>query len=194
MVLAFVVSPLLAPPRRRSLQQQQEALPSSLNVAELIADEVQEQYAEGVVQGISLFGGGILVLAAVLATINLVSSVLNSGFKQICIDMFVPLDFDIGAGPATLTRVRLQLAQLIALGLGVLLISDILETLVKTSDAYDIENLYKLATIAAIRTGLSYFLGLETDEIYEASKADARLDGRDINFQQSLLEETTTND
>jgi len=150
---------------------------------------VQEEFAEGVVQAISLFGGGILVLAAVLATVNLASSVLNSGFKKLCIDTFMPFDFDIGAGPATLTRVRLQLAQLISLGLGVLLVADILETLVKTAAAYDVENLYKLATIAAIRTGLSYFLGLETEEIYEASKADARLDGRDIKFQESLLQQ-----
>mmetsp|Transcript_16351 Transcript_16351/g.53234 ORF Transcript_16351/g.53234 Transcript_16351/m.53234 type:complete len:207 (+) Transcript_16351:38-658(+) len=186
--LSFVAPKRLACQRSCCLSfpaQAPRRLARGVLVAELVPEEAFEAAAEAVVQGISLFGGSILVLAAVLATVNLVSTVVNSAVEEACVAMFLPLDFDIGAGPATLTRVRLQLAQLVALGLGVLLISDILETLVETTSALGFDSLYKLAIIAAIRTGLSYFLGLETEEIYERSKADARLDGRDINFQAS---------
>lgn len=96
----------------------------------------------------------------------------------------MPLDFDIGAGPATISKCRLQLAQLLALGLEVLLIGDVLETLAKSTDAYELDALYKLGLVGAIRTFLSYFLGLETEEILQRAKVDGRIDGRDINFQQ----------
>mmetsp|Transcript_21724 Transcript_21724/g.28114 ORF Transcript_21724/g.28114 Transcript_21724/m.28114 type:complete len:188 (-) Transcript_21724:1154-1717(-) len=156
-----------------------------LSMIALPEDETIESVAENVVQVINLFGGGTLVLAALLGTINFVLSTVNATARRNVFEQFMPLDFDIGAGPATLTKVRLQLAQMIALGLGILLIGDVLETLVKSTSEYDYDSLYKLAIVAAIRSGLSFFLSLETEEIYEVSKSDARLDGRDFAYQES---------
>lgn len=76
-----------------------------------------------------------------------------------------------------MSRVRLQLAQLLALGLQILLCSDILETLVRSTSEYTYDALFKLALIATIRTALSFFLGLETQEIADRAKLDQAIDG-----------------
>lgn len=65
----------------------------------------------------------------------------------------------------------------------ILLIGDVLETLTQSTQDYSFDSLYKLALVGAIRTVLSYFLGLETEEILDRAKIDGRVDGRDINYQ-----------
>ncbi|KAJ8609021.1 hypothetical protein CTAYLR_010680 [Chrysophaeum taylorii] len=148
--------------------------------------EAQSHVAEAVVEGVALLGGFTIASAVVLAAINLVLTLMNALAQKCLYDQFMPFDFDIGAGPATITRVRLQLAQLLALGLEILLIGDILETLTQSTEDYTFDSLYNLALVGAIRTFLSYFLGLETEEILERAKVDGRIDGRDFNYQRSL--------
>ncbi|KAJ8603977.1 hypothetical protein CTAYLR_003349 [Chrysophaeum taylorii] len=138
---------------------------------------VQEAVAEATIRTISLFGGGVLFFAAILTLVNITLVYANAFFQKEVFEQFMPFDRAIGAGTATITRVRLQLAQLIALGLEILLCGDILETLVKSTKDYSIDALYKLALVAAIRTVLSYFLGRETGEILERAKSDRRVDG-----------------
>lgn len=147
------------------------------------AAETQAVVAETVVEGVALLGGATIVVAVVLTAINLVLTIINALNEKPIFDQFMPFDFDIGAGPATITRVRLQLAQMLALGLEILLIGDVLETLTQSTQDYTFESLYKLALVGAIRTILSYFLGLETESILDRAKVDGRIDGRDLSYQ-----------
>jgi uncharacterized membrane protein len=64
----------------------------------------------------------------------------------------------------TLGRVRLQIGDYTALGLEVLVIADVLETLTKGTTSYTFEELGKLFAVATFRTLLAYFLGKEVDE------------------------------
>lgn len=66
----------------------------------------------------------------------------------------------------TFRGVRLQLSQYLALALEFQLAGDILSTAIAPSW----EELGKLAAIAAIRTFLNYFLGLETKELTEGGE------------------------
>lgn len=128
-------------------------------------------------QVIAFLGGFVFVFAALLTTANLVLTLLNASFRACQFQQLLPFDRSVGSGPATITRVRLQLSQLIALGLEILLVGDIVETLVRSTEEYSFESLFKLAIVATIRTTLSYFLGLETREILERAKEQGRLDG-----------------
>ena len=139
----------------------------------LVDSEVQEQLAEVVVEAVALLGGLTIVIAVALTAINFVFTIINAFNEKGLIDQFMPFDFDIGAGPATITRIRLQLAQMLALGLEILLIGDVLETLTQSTQDYSFESLYKLALVGAIRTFLSYFLGLETEEFSTAPRSTA---------------------
>lgn len=143
----------------------------------ILDGEVQEQIAETTVQMIAVLGGGVLVFAAILTFINMILVYCNAFSQKSVFKQFMAFDRAIGSGTATITRVRLQLAQLLALGLQILLCGDIVETLVKSTKEYSFESLYKLALVSAIRTGLSYFLGLETEEILDRAKVDRRMDG-----------------
>jgi uncharacterized membrane protein len=63
-------------------------------------------------------------------------------------------------GPDAFTAVRLSLGRFLALGLEFQLASDLLRTAVAPS----FEEIGKLAAVAAIRTGLNFFLGRELKE------------------------------
>lgn len=139
--------------------------------------EAQAELAELTVEGLTVLGGGVLAGVALLAFVNFALTLANSLTQKPTFRMVVPFDRNVGSGPATVTRVRLQLAQLLALGLELLIISDLVETLVKSSSEYTFDNLYKLAVIASVRTVLSFCLGLETKEIVERAERDQRLDG-----------------
>lgn len=75
-------------------------------------------------------------------------------------------------GVASLDKVRKQLGETTALGLEVLVVSDVLETLLKPAEDYTYEQLGKLAAIAAFRTVLAYCLAKEVQEISEELKED----------------------
>ena len=70
-------------------------------------------------------------------------------------------------GVASVDKVRKQLGETTALGLEVLVVSDVLETLLKPAEDYTFEQLGKLAAIATFRTVLAYFLSKEVKEISE---------------------------
>lgn len=133
---------------------------------------IQAEAAETAALAIAFLGGLVLVFGAVLTCINLCLTITNSLIGEDRFNHFLPL---CCSGPATVTKVRLQLSQMIALGLEILLIGDIIETLVKSTQSYSFENLSKLAIVAAIRTALSFFLGLETKEILELNEEDEKL-------------------
>ena len=44
---------------------------------------------------------------------------------------------------------------------------DVIETLIKPTELYKLEDLYKLSIVAGVRTLLAYFLGKETNELEE---------------------------
>ena len=77
-------------------------------------------------------------------------------------------------GIASVDKVRKQLGETTALGLEVLVVSDVLETLLKPAEDYTYEQLGKLAAIAAFRTILAYCLAKEVQEISEELKEDYR--------------------
>mmetsp|Transcript_15502 Transcript_15502/g.40839 ORF Transcript_15502/g.40839 Transcript_15502/m.40839 type:complete len:92 (-) Transcript_15502:67-342(-) len=66
--------------------------------------------------------------------------------------------------PVQLTRVKLQLGYTASVALQLLVVADVLDTLLKPSHAFTIEELIKLALIAGIRAVLAYFLNLEVTE------------------------------
>ena len=71
-------------------------------------------------------------------------------------------------GMAPFTSVRLDLGRFLVLGLEFQLAADILRTAVAPS----FEELGQLAAVAAIRTALNFFLGLEIKEETELVRAD----------------------
>lgn len=173
----------LAKPRFTSMAPTKPSLLNRGSVAvhaAILDGEVQEALAESVVQAITVLGGGVLLFAAILTLVNLTLVYCNAFLQRGAFKQFMAFDRAVGNGPATVSRVRLQLAQLLALGLQILLCSDILETLVKSTKEYTFDSLYKLALVSAIRTGLSYFLGLETEEILNRAQNDGRMDGVEI--------------
>mmetsp|Transcript_11732 Transcript_11732/g.17540 ORF Transcript_11732/g.17540 Transcript_11732/m.17540 type:complete len:195 (-) Transcript_11732:1289-1873(-) len=143
----------------------------------VLEGEVQERLSEMTVKSITLLGSGILVFGAILTFVNLILTLLNAFFQKEIFSQMIPFDRRVGAGTATITKTRLQLNQLLALGLEILVISDLVETLVRSTTDYSYDSLGKLALIASIRTLLSFFLGLETKEIIDRAKEDERLDG-----------------
>jgi uncharacterized membrane protein len=84
-------------------------------------------------------------------------------------------------GMAPFAPVRLDLGRFLALGLEFQLAADILRTAVAPSFAM----LAQLAAIAAIRTALNFFLGLEIKEQRELVEADQAATAQRINGQHA---------
>lgn len=114
---------------------------------------------------ISFLGAFVCVAGVVLSMLNLATAVYNLAFgaeiKMIGISDFENLQ------KASFMRVRLQLGAFTALGLEILVVADVLETLTKHVEEMSYESLGKLCAIAAFRTVLAYFLGLEIKEVME---------------------------
>uniref|UniRef100_A0A7S4AZN4 Uncharacterized protein n=1 Tax=Chrysotila carterae TaxID=13221 RepID=A0A7S4AZN4_CHRCT len=112
------------------------------------------------------YGGGLLMLfGVVLALINMSLFFCNKCAGTTFTTLFA---FEGKTGkPVQIARVRLQLGSLIMLSLTILVASDVIDTLIKPTHEYTIEALYKLAIVATIRTGLSYFLARELKEVEE---------------------------
>ena len=64
------------------------------------------------------------------------------------------------------------MGEITALGLEILVVSDVLETLTKNVDEYSFETLAKIGAVAMFRTILAYMLGRETREIEEQLEKD----------------------
>lgn len=121
-------------------------------------------------QGISLFGTVILILGAIFGFVNCIYTFYNIAFEGNA-QMMGRFTFSrrlsvsgLKGNTATLGRVRLQIGDYTALGLEVLVIADVLETLTKGTTTYTFEELGKLFAVATFRTLLAYFLGKEVDE------------------------------
>jgi len=125
------------------------------------------------VQYVELLGILTLLTAAVLCCLNMAMSILN---KQNGWNMNMILGTGEGKRKATMIATRLQLGTLTAMGLNILVVSDVLETLTKSSDDYEWAALGKIGAIAAFRTALAYFLGLEVHEVMEEEKQEAEHD------------------
>jgi uncharacterized membrane protein len=67
--------------------------------------------------------------------------------------------------PLTIDRIKLELGRLLAFSLLLLVAADVMETLMKPMHDVEMEELYKMAMVGAIRTTLAYFLGKEIEEV-----------------------------
>jgi len=74
--------------------------------------------------------------------------------------------------PVKLVHIRLQLGSFCRMGLELLVVADVLETILKPLSAYTIEELAKIAIIVSVRTGLAWFLGNEVKEVEEEMETE----------------------
>ena len=113
---------------------------------------------------VDLTGSLILVAGVAIAVINMALVLLNQ-----TLGLSLPMIlYKAQNNRATLGKVRLHLGEVTALGLEVLVVSDILETLTKLStEDYTWDALGKISAVAALRTVLAYMLGREVKEIEE---------------------------
>jgi hypothetical protein len=65
----------------------------------------------------------------------------------------------------SLLRIRLVMGEQIALALALLVASDILDTVIKPSHAYELQDVVKMGFVTVLRTGLAYFLAREIKEL-----------------------------
>ena len=113
-------------------------------------------------------GGVILIAGAALAIVNGFLGALNALFGLNIALVFNTVDKrDVSkrSTRATLSKVRLQLGEITAFGLEILVVSDILETLNEPIQAFSFSLLGKIAAIASFRTFLAFVLSQETEEI-----------------------------
>lgn len=73
---------------------------------------------------------------------------------------------------SSVLRIRLILGEQIALALALLVASDILDTVLKPSHAYELLDVVKMGFVTILRTGLAYFLAKEIKELEEDKKSE----------------------
>ena len=116
-------------------------------------------FFESAASYINAAGGLILVFAVVAAFTNTIHLFMCQSFGKYDSK---PL---LGHGTLSLNQIRLNLGTTIIFSLELLVAADVIDTLTKPAADYNIECLYKLALVVAIRSTLAYFLGLEVDEL-----------------------------
>lgn len=111
--------------------------------------------------------GCILVLGVFLTVANTMLFFFNraTGSRFPTLLDFMPKA--LKRRPVQLTRVKLQLGYTTSVGLQLLVVADVLDTLVKPAFSYTLTELAKLAMIAGIRTVLAVFLAAEVREAEE---------------------------
>jgi len=117
------------------------------------------------VKVVSTLGTLILLFGVLVAAVNIAVSRINSGFGT-----KVPLiktGFHFTHSVASFYFLRKQLGEITALGLEVLVVADVLETLTKEAGSYSWDDLGKLIVISLVRTLLAFMLGRELNEIDE---------------------------
>ena len=62
---------------------------------------------------------------------------------------------------ATILRIRLMLGEQTALALALLVAADVLDTVMKPSHAFEINDVIKMGFLTVLRTGVAYFLARE---------------------------------
>lgn len=112
---------------------------------------------------VAFFGAFLLVVGVLFAVLNLALTALNvlskQNIKMIGISQLECMQ------TATVLRVRLQLGGFTALGLGVLVVADVLESLAKGVHEQTYDTLGKMSVIAVFRTVLAYFLAKEMKDV-----------------------------
>jgi uncharacterized membrane protein len=118
---------------------------------------------ESALELVNLFCGWILLASVAVALLNVALLVLQhlSGRK---LRMVLAVTQPQGS-PLTIDRIKLELGRFLAYSLLLLVAADVLETLMKPMHDVEMEELYKLAIVGAIRTTLAYFLGKEIEEV-----------------------------
>ena len=76
--------------------------------------------------------------------------------------MFNPLH---STDKASILRIRLMLGEQTALALALLVAADVLDTVIKPSHAYEMNDVIKMGFLTVLRTGLAYFLAREIKEL-----------------------------
>ena len=66
---------------------------------------------------------------------------------------------------ATILRIRLMLSEQTALALALLVAADVLDTVIKPSHAYEMNDVIKMGFLTVLRTGVAYFLAREIKEL-----------------------------
>eukprot|EP00310_Coccolithus_braarudii_P022582 CAMPEP_0183340264 /NCGR_PEP_ID=MMETSP0164_2-20130417/6877_1 /TAXON_ID=221442 /ORGANISM="Coccolithus pelagicus ssp braarudi, Strain PLY182g" /LENGTH=187 /DNA_ID=CAMNT_0025510379 /DNA_START=27 /DNA_END=590 /DNA_ORIENTATION=+ len=111
---------------------------------------------------LTMMAAGLIVcVGAVLTTINTFLFFINKGFGT---RFRTVMDFWPVPNTVQLTRVKLQLGYTASVALQLLVVADVLDTLMKPSHSFSIEDLVKLAVIAGIRSVLALFLNFEVQE------------------------------
>jgi uncharacterized membrane protein len=68
-------------------------------------------------------------------------------------------------GKATILRIRLMLGEQTALALALLVAADVLDTVMKPSHAFEMNDVIKMGFLTVLRTGVAYFLAREIKEL-----------------------------
>jgi uncharacterized membrane protein len=124
-------------------------------------------------QYIAFLGAMICVVGVFMSLLNLAMAVWNLIFGT-KYRMLGTSDYEC-MQKATFGRVRVQLGGFTALGLEVLVVADVLESLSRNIEQQTFETLGKMCAIAAFRTALSYFLGREIKEVMEVVEEEEEL-------------------
>jgi len=109
---------------------------------------------------LSTFGALFLIVSTVLGIFSVVFSFINKSVPGL------KLKSAYCSGKiATLSRTRIEMGNMFAVGLELLVATDVLETLTAETHHFSFETLGKLGAVAAFRTALAFFLAREVNEL-----------------------------
>lgn len=117
------------------------------------------------VKTVSALGTLILLFGVLIAAFNIAVSRINAGFGTNL--PLITTGLESKHKTASFYFLRKQLGEITALGLEVLVVADVLETLTKEAGQYSWDDLGKLILISLVRTLLAFMLGRELHEIDE---------------------------
>ena len=117
---------------------------------------------------VACIGSLVLLGGIIISTLNIIIVIYNSIFYK-RIPFLVGLSYNsvVRQQVATFGRVRKQLGEITALGLEILVVADIMESLCKSVEDFSWNTLGKMAAIAIFRAALAFALGREIHEINE---------------------------
>ena len=126
-------------------------------------DVLEEKIRSNGVQYMNYFGSIVLIFGVAISFVNFFLLLVQymTGYSFYIVFAITQKQRSI----LTLDRIKLELARMIGFSLLLLVAADVLETLLKPSHAYEMDELYKMTLIGGVRTMLAYFLGKETEEI-----------------------------
>lgn len=131
---------------------------------------------------INYIAGGILLVSCLIALMNVGVLYVNTALgtkKNQFQSAGAMASVGIAPAPPTLQSVRFSLCSMILVALNFLVAVDIIETLIKPAHVYQMEDLFKLALIAGVRTILAYFLAKETEELEHELMKHSNAKGHD---------------